>query len=120
MDFIKIPSENPEESLSLTKKEFDNKLANQRINLAAKKQGLEEYKNSQKTGELFINTQTPLERLSTENNFLKVIKIFENNTLSADPVFIENTLKAVARTLPLFIKSIGQVKNSGDASLDQK
>ena len=112
MDFIKMPTNSTEESLLLTKKDFDTKLSNQRINLAAKKQGLEEYKESQKTGELFMNTKSPLERLESEKNFLKVIKIFENNTLNADPVFIETTLKAVARTLPLFIKSIGSVSNS--------
>jgi hypothetical protein len=109
MDFIDPKSSsksNSDYDTILTKQEFETKMANHRVNLEAKKQNLKSYKKAQESGELFANTQTPLEQLKNEKNFVKVLKIVDRNTLNADPVFVTETMKAVGRTLPIYVSGI--------------
>ena len=116
MDFIKVQSGSAEKEesgensgLTLTQEEFDRKSANFRINLHVQKQDLQQYKESQQSGALFQNQQTPFEKLELETNFLKVLKIFEQSRLEADPVFVVETIRAVARCLPAYMKNVALI-----------
>ena len=60
---VKNDEDEPEshnQDLSLTKEEYDRKSINFRMSLQIKKQGLQQYRESQESGALFENTLSPL------------------------------------------------------------
>jgi len=83
-----------------------------------KKEGLQQYKNSQETGSLFSDELTPFEKIAKETNFLKVIKVFESSRLEADPVFVLETIRSAARCLPAYMRNLISIsKESNQAGI---